>query len=166
MSVIGIGRAAGGWSFHLDGTYTLASPRTILAGVRTQVTIDGVLSDIGHPEVVHNGTHFWNTTTNKVVPPKLNDFGFIRLAVTAKSTSAPSNYFDVELDTTTGTFPIIFKETMVFSKGSGVAQSFNIVMPLFAGPDFVTNGGKIYITPDSDATFWEHGLTAVQTYSS
>lgn len=155
-----------GWDFHLDGEFTPGSPRTILAGVRTQVTIDGTLSDTGSPEAVHNGNHFWDLATNKLIPNGLNNFGMVRLAFVAQSVTASVNRFEVELDTITGSFPIIYQQTGVFAKGAGNPQSFNFVIPLFSGPDFQTNGGTFYITPLADATFHTFALTGVQMYAA
>lgn len=155
-----------GWDFHLDGEYTSVAPRTIASGVRTQITIDGAGADMGHPLVTHNGGHFWNITTNQIIPSALNDFGMVRLAVTGRSVSAPENRFDVELDIGGGTYPIIFKETASLLKGIGNEQSYNFIIPLFAGPEFVANGGTIYITPQYDAQFWEFGITAVRIYAA
>lgn len=155
-----------GWDFHLDGTYTESSRRTILAAARTQVTIDGTAGDFGHPEDMHNGSHFWNISTNKLVPNGLNNFGMIRLAVTAESTNAQTNRFELELDIGGGSFPIIYQQTAIFAKGAGVSQSFNFIIPLFSGTDFQANGGTFFITPLADATFWTFGLTAVQIYGA
>ena len=152
-----------GWDFHLDSIYTSGSTKVILAGVRTKVTIDGVLGDVGHPEVEHNGSHFWNVTTNKIVPSSLNDFGIVRFAVRGLSTVAAENRFEVELDVG-GTSGVIFQETGVFAKGAGAEQAFNFIIPLFAGTDFIANGGELYVTPEADAEFWEHGLTAARIY--
>jgi len=156
-----------GWDFHLDGTYTVGSPRTILAAARTQMTIDGAGGDFGHPETGHGGAgHFWDVTTNKLIPNGLNNFGMVRVAMSAESTVASQNLFEFELDVGGGSFPIIYAQTAVFAKGAGVTQHFNFVIPLFAGSDFQTNGGTFYITPQADATFWDHAITSVQIYGA
>ena len=155
-----------GWDFHFDGTYTEAARRTILAGVRTQMTIDGASGDFGHPAVAHNGNHFWNTSTNKLIPNGLNNFGMVRVALTAESTSAPTNRFELELDVGGGTPPVIYSQTAVFAKGAAVLQHFNFIIPLFSGSDFQANGGTFYITPLADATFWDHAITSVQIYGA
>ena len=155
-----------GWDFHLDGTYTSGAPRTILAGIRTQMTIDGTLGDFGHPEVSHvGGFHFWDVSTNKLVPNGLNNFGIVRVAMTAQSTAASVNRFEFELDVG-GATPIIFQETGVFAKGAGNPQYFNFTIPLFSGTDFQANGGTFYITPLADATFWTQAITSVQIYGA
>ncbi len=152
-----------GWEFHLDAQFTPAAPRLILAGVRTQVTIDGGLADFGHPAVTHNLGHFWDTTQNKVVATGLNNFAFGRFAVTAQSVSNPTNRFELEVDVVTGTFPVIYQETATLAKPAGVDQNFNFVIPLFVGPDFLANGATAFITPQADMTFHTHALTCVLT---
>lgn len=150
-----------GWEFVLDGTYTSGSPRTILASARTQVTIDGVAETSRHPATAQ----FWNTTTNKLLPDALNNFGMVRLHVTAQSTLASTNRFEVELDVG-GTTGVIYQQTAVFAKGAGNPQNFNFVIPLFSGPDFQANGGTFYFTPEADATFWTFALTSVKIYGA
>jgi hypothetical protein len=152
-----------GWDFHLDSEFTSGSPRTILAGVRTQVTIDGLTETLGHPLPLQ---HFWDVVTNKLIPNGVNNFGIVRLAMTAQSTAAPVNFFEIELDTAAGPFSIIYQQTAPFLKGFGNPQNYNFVIPLFSGPDFQANGATFYITPDSDATFWEFAITAAQIYGA
>jgi len=154
-----------GWDFHLDGTFTVGSPKTILAGVRTQITIDGALGDFGHPLGDHNAFHFWNTSSNKLIPDGLNNFGIVRLAMTGQSTAAPTNYFELELDVG-GATPIIYQQTAPFLKGFGNPQNFNFTIPLFAGADFIANGGTFYITPLADATFHTFAITSSKIYGA
>jgi hypothetical protein len=155
-----------GWEFHLDGLYTPASPRTILAGVRTKVTIDAALGDFGHPNLIHADGHFWNTSSNKVIPDALNSFGLGRFAVVAQSVSASVNRFEFEVDVGAGTFPVIFQDTAVLAKGAGVDQNFNISIPLFVGPEFLANGAEMYLTPLADMEFHTHALTIVRLYQA
>ena len=107
----------------------------------------------------------WNTTSNKITPLFADDFYEVRLAITGESDVAPTNRFDIELDVGGGTPPVIFRQTEVFAKGAVNPQSFNISMSLFTGPDFLTNGGEIYITPLADASFWELAITIVRVYT-
>lgn len=155
------------WDFHLDGTYTSSSKRAILAGARTQITIDGQAGNSGHP-VDSNGNHaeFWNSTTNKINPSGLNDFGLVRIAFQAEHTAGATAYIDLELDVGGGAFPVIYQQTSVMLKGTGNPQWFNYVMPLFAGPDFQANGGTVYITPSENSNFWDFAFTGVRIYGA
>lgn len=156
-----------GWDFHFDDEYTLASKRSIAAGVRTKVTINGNLANLGHPPIEGNGhQHFWDDINNKIIPNGLNNFGMVRLAMTGWSDGAGTNHFDVELDVSAGSFPIIYRQTAEFVKGASTIQHFNFVIPLFSGPDFQANGGEFYITPLADASFWEFAITAAAVYGA
>lgn len=166
-----------GWQFHLDGLYTEASPFALLAGVRHQITIDGVLETSGHPidPSATPSLSFWNVTTNKVEPSGLNDFGFVRLAFTGASVGAGANRIEVELDVSalpngTGSpminGDIIFQQTVELVKGAGVQQFFNFTIPLFAGPNFQTNGGIFYITAVGDVNIWLKAITTSRLYTA
>jgi hypothetical protein len=151
------------WEFTLDGTYVdqpsaLACP----AGVRTKITVDGTAAHIHSPNT--NGQHIWNTVNSKFEPLAVNDFYMMRFAITGESDLAAVNRFEVEFDVG-GLTPIIGAETGVFAKGSGNPQSFNFSTGFFAGGDFVTNGGEIYITAEADASFWEIAITVSRTYT-
>lgn len=148
------------WEFNLDSEYTLASKRAIAGGVRTKLTIDGLLdyqaSDLSKV--------MWNKTTQKFEPLVDGDFYQMRIALTAWSDIASVNQFDIEFDVG-GTAGVIGKETAVFAKGAGGVQNFNFSTGFFAGGDFFTNGGEVYITPESDASFWEAAVTISRTYT-
>lgn len=160
------------WDFHLDGTYISSNKRAVTAGTRTLVTIDGVAENIGHPlDSQGNHAEFWTHGTGSpeddfINPSGLNDFGLVRLAFQAEHTAGVNAYIDLELDVGGGSFPIIYNQTAIMLKGQNNAQWFNFVMPLFAGPDFVANGGRIYITPSEDCNFWDFALTAVRIYAA
>jgi len=154
----------GGWEFHLDGEYTVGSPKVISAGVRTQITIDGVAGDFGHPATTHGVGHFWDTTLNKVVAQNLNSFATGRVSFVAKSVASPTNRFELEVDVVGGSFPIIYQDTGVLAKGAGVDQGFNFIIPLFVGPEFLINGATAFITPEEDMSFHTHAITINRTY--
>ena len=163
-----------GWEFHLDAEFTPPnSPRSIAAGVRTHITIDGEFGNFGHPAQTHEEGHIWDLDENAAFPTGLNNFSMGRAAFTGYSDSASTNRFEFEVDVSPvpsvppfPDFPVIFQETGVFAKGAGAAneQSFNFIIPLFVGPDFLANGARGYITPESDATFHTFALTIVQIY--
>lgn len=155
------------WEFHLDSEYTSAAPRAIAAGVRTKITIDGLTEDTGHPIPGHIPGHFWDPDTNKILPIlAVNDFIIARFAVTGQSDSASVNRFEFEVDMGASSFPVIFQETAIFGKGAGNDQSFNFMIPLFIGPDFLTNGAELFITPLLDASFHTFAITIVRVYAA
>jgi hypothetical protein len=149
------------WQHYRDSDYTVGSKLSIAGGVRTKLTNNGVTrteaSPNGYPAV-------WDTTTNKIVPENLDDFYTIRLDIKGWSDLAQTNNFDVEMDIGGG-IGVISADTGVFIKGNGVEQSFNFSSQFFVGSTFITNGGELYITPDSDASFWDIGITISRTYT-
>lgn len=153
-----------GWQFYYDNQYSQGVPRVIAANTPTQITINGGQETVGHPPGL---PAFWNTSTNKVVPNGLNNFGILRLSFRGfYSGGGTSSLFDVTLDAG-GAAGIIWEESGVFLKGSGQAQTFNYIIPLFAGPDFVANGGIFRITSYSNpCSCWQFALTATQIYSA
>lgn len=150
------------WEFNLDGTY-VAQPSglAIAAGIRTKLTVDGTGDAQKSPNFAGN---LWNTVTNKFEPFVANDLYMMRLAITGESDLAATNRFEVEFDVG-GATGVIGRETGVFAKGAGSPQSFNFVSNFFAGGDFLTNGGEIFVTPLADATFWEIAITISRTYT-
>lgn len=163
------------WDFHLDSNYTSGSPRTILAGVRTQITINGGNGNFGHPTDA-NGDHgeFWvhsgsPTGDDYIQPSGLNDFGLVRLAFQAQHTGSIGSdtaYLSLELDVGGGSFPVIYQDDRVMVRGTNNPQWFNFVMPLFSGPDFQSNGGRLFVTPSHDCEFWDFAFTGVRIYGA
>lgn len=154
-----------GWEFDLDGEYTSGSPLFCAAGARTQLTIDAAFGNFGHPISTSGRSSFWDTTENKIVPNGLNNFGLVRLSLTANSIGNPANHMHIELDVGGGSFPIIYEQVSVFAKGSD-PQTFNYTIPLFSGPDFQENGGKFYVTPLNDVNIWQAAITAIALYAA
>lgn len=152
-----------GWQFYYDDQYTQGAPRHITAGSHAQITINGGQETLGHPPGM---PAFWNTTTNKLIPSGLNNFGIVRLAFAGYYTGGGSqSLFDVHLDVG-GTTGIIWEETGIFLKGPSGTQFFNFTIPLFSGPDFQANGGELHFIPQHDCYMWQFALTTVQIYAA
>lgn len=149
------------WQHYRDSTYTVGSKLSIAAGVRTQLTIDGItrteVSPNGYPPV-------WDTATSKIIPECLDDFYTVRLDIKGWSDIAQSNYFDIEMDIG-GALGVVAADTGLFIKGATTIQAFNFSSQFFVGTTFLTNGGTIYLIPDDDASFWDMGITISRTYT-
>jgi hypothetical protein len=149
------------WEFWLDSTYTTSSRLNVAGGVRTKLTCDGLLDNQFAP--AFHTADVWNTGANRLDPKADGDFYTIRVALSGASDAVGANQFEVELDVG-GSAGVIFQETEVFAKGTG-DQSFNIIMPIFVGADFLANGGEIFITPLNDADFWQSAIAINRTYA-
>ena len=153
-----------GWSFTLDSTTGATNGISVAGGVRTQLLVDGTGGHLHSPNWTANNIHIWDVDTSIFQPLAANDFYSMRLAITGQSDVPTDNRFDVEFDVG-GTDGVIARETGVFVKGQGSPQSWNFSTGFFAGGDFLTNGGKIYIIPEGNATFWQLAVTISRTYT-
>ena len=150
------------WEFRLDSVYTDIAPRNILAGARTQITVDGL--NPGSNENNPNHPAIWDPITNKLVPVAENDFYIVRLSLTGFADIAANSYFKIDVDVG-GVAGQIFQQTVPFILTPGTTEAFNITIPVFAGADFAANGGVINITPADDSTFWEFGVMVLHAYT-
>lgn len=149
------------WQHYRDSTYPTGTKLAIAAGIRTQLTNDGITRTVVSP----NGyAAVWDTATNKIIPLNLNDFYTVRVDIKGWSDSAANNYFDIEMDIGGG-LGVVAAETGVFIKGALTEQSFNFSSQFFVGSTFLANGGTIYITPNANASFWDIGITISRTYT-
>lgn len=133
----------GGWEFVYDTTTSLGPL------VDETPTIVPISPNVGETLQFPAGFQIWDSANNKILPPSLNSFGIVRLSFTgvyASGGTAP--HIDVWLDV--GATPlslanVIYKESAVFAKGAAEAQYFNFIVPLFAGADFLANGGTFVV---------------------
>ena len=156
-----------GWESIVDTTYTLASPLAILDGNTSTLFNDGgsIIAD-GLPSDV---TSFYDIATNKITPQLLNDYYMINIRFKAESTVKDS-YFDVGLDVGTPILPlypdgIIFEESKIFNKASGVTHDFNVILNGYAGAIFLANGGIPKVTAhDGDVLIYNIEFQICRTY--
>jgi len=162
-----------GWEFRFDGQYGASGspggPLTLTAETPTKVTFtDNPGEDLRYPSTF---PELWDNTEQKmVIPTFLNGFGIIRLSCLGSYTGGTIPHIDIHVDI--GSDPIapagggtasniIFNGSHPFAKGSGTTQSFNWIIPLFGGPDFVANGAHFIIeSHEANAQVWQFTLTA------
>jgi len=72
--------------------------------------------------------------------------------------------FVLELEVNTG--DIIYGQNFEMNKGIGVSHSFSVVMPVWIGDSFFTNGGKFYINTTDHFTINTVGLYINKTYKA
>jgi hypothetical protein len=132
-----------GWEQITDTTYTSGSPLTILSGVTGKI-LTGTVTRIT-TQLPTGVTEFWDSTTDKLIAVNNGDAFTLSLRFKAKMNVA-SGITDVAINIG-GALNIISQETLVFSKGSGVEQKFDIDFSYFTGTTFISNGGNIEIKP-------------------
>lgn len=132
-----------GWEQISDATYTSGSPLVILNGVTGKI-LTGAVTKI-QTQLPTGVTTFWNETTDKLVAVNNGD-GFTLSLRFKAFMSVTNGLADVAIEIG-GILDGISNETIVFSKGSGVEQKFDIDLSYFTGTTFIANGGIIEIKP-------------------
>lgn len=133
-----------GWASYGDTLYTDVSPLVLVAGAATPLpnnagnTIDDYLPD--------GVTEFYDGTI--ITPQNEGDYYVFTLRFRAKSSTGSLTHLDFGIDIG-GTQGVIFRESLTFTKGSGVYQNYSIVVPFFSGATFIANGGIVKVTSNT-----------------
>jgi len=150
-----------GWEQIIDSTYTSGSPLTILSGVTGKI-LTGTVTKI-QTQLPTGVTTFWNETTDKIVAVNDGDAFTLSLRFKAKMNVA-NGLADVGINIGTP-LNIISQETILFSKGSGVEQRFDLDLSYFTGTTFIANGGNIEVTPlNGDIDIYDIKLVIIRTH--
>lgn len=149
-----------GWNDVSDNLYTSGAPRTILSGVRTQLTNNGLLAATDQSRL---GT-LWDTTTNNYLINDLNAFYLSRITFTAKTTSAAGtpHIILIEYQSDLGSF--IFAGSTQMIKGGSYTNKISSTQGIYIGPAINNTNVKIFVTPDTDITLYETRLIINRTY--
>jgi len=152
-----------GWARYLDSTYTVGSPLAILSGVRATLTNNAVSKlETQLPDGV---TSFFNDGTQKILAIEDGDSYNLSIRFKAKM-SVLSGYFDIDLDIG-GAQGIISQESILFTRGAGTEQRFDIDLTVFSGATFVANGGTLSITPQNgDIDIYDISFVIVRTHKA
>lgn len=150
-----------GWEQITDTTYTSGSPLSIVEGVTGKI-LTGTVSRIT-TQLPSGVTEFYNTTTDKLMAVNDGDAFTLSLRFKAKMDVA-NGLADVAINIG-GALNVISQETLVFSKGIGVEQRFDIDLSYFTGTTFIANGGDIEITPlNGDISIYDIVLVPIRTH--
>ena len=152
-----------GWGRYLDNTYTSGSPLSISNGVRATLT-NNALNKL-ETQLPTGVTTFFNESTQKVTA--INDGDSYNLSIRFKAKMSVNNgYFDIDLDIG-GTQGIISQESIVFTRGSGTEQRFDVDLTVFSGSTFVANGGTLSITPQNgNMDIYDISFVIVRTHKA
>jgi len=134
---------ATGWEQVNDTTYTSVSPLVVLNGVTGKILNNGGTRIT--TQLPTGIAKFWDESTNKLLGVNNGDAFTLSLRFKAKMNVA-SGLADIDINIG-GSLGAISNETILFSKGSGVEQKFDIDMSYFTGTTFIANGGSIEVTP-------------------
>lgn len=153
-----------GWVNIADSQYTLASPRTILAGARTQITINGLGATTNRTYA--DGLHADVFDGNRFKPAAMGEAYQLRLTCTVtQTTSGAGHYIAFEADIGADEVPFISAERSIpLVKGQGVPTMITISDPFFCLDTFGRNGARFYVTPSVDITLWGTALFIQRTF--
>lgn len=149
-----------GWNDISDGLYTVSSPRTILAGVRTQLTNNGALAATDQSRL----GAIWNTTTNNYLFNELNSFYMSRITFKVKATAAANVPYVIHQEYQSDLASFVFAGTSFSIKGGSIVNFVSITQGIYIGPNINAYPLKIFVTPDTDITLYETRLVINRTY--
>jgi len=150
-----------GWQQVTDTTYTSGSPLAIASGVTGKI-LTGTVTEIT-TQLPTGVTTFWNNTTDKLVAVNNGDAFTLSLRFKAKM-NVSTGLVDVGINIG-GALNVISEETLLFSKGSGVEQRFDIDLSYFTGTTFIANGGTIEVTPlNGNIEIYDIVLVIIRTH--
>lgn len=150
-----------GWEQITDTTYTSGSPLSISSGVTGKIQT-GTITRIT-TQLPLGVTEFWNGTTDKLVGVNDGDAFTLSLRFKAKMNVA-NGITDVGINIG-GALNVISQETLLFAKGSGVEQRFDIDLSYFTGTTFISNGGAIEVKPiNGDVEIYDIVLVIIRTH--
>ena len=150
-----------GWEQITDTTYTAGSPLVILSGVTGKI-LTGTTTKI-QTQLPFGVTTFWDETTDKLLAVNNGDAFTLSLRFKAKMNVA-NGLADIDINIG-GSLGAISNETILFSKGSGVEQKFDIDLSYFTGTTFIANGGSIEVTHiNGDVSIYDIVLVIIRTH--
>lgn len=153
-----------GWVNITDSQYTQAAPRSIIAGTRAQITIDGLGAATNRAFAAGLGLDVWSG--DRFRPAAMGEAYNLRLTLTiAKSTSSGGDYAQIEADIGTDAAPFISAaQSLPLVKASGAPTIATISAPFFYLDTFGRNGARIFITPSVDVTIWGAAIFIQRTF--
>jgi len=157
------GTGGSGWIFEADSVHTTGSRQTILAGVRTLFTVDGLGGTTEESFSDTLPTDLWDTNT--INPAAVGEVYSTRVGINIAPTVVGDGYVELELDIGSGSQIIILDRRLTLQKGSGVTHGFSAGFPIFCLATFNTNGGKFYLTPSINVEVWNKSIFLQRTYS-
>lgn len=152
-----------GWVNIADSQYTAVSPLVILAGVRTQLTIDGLGAATNRTYA--NGLHPDVWSGNVFKPAALGDTYALRWTATLAHGGAGTGEFaTLEMDIG-GSIGVAAVKRINLTKGVGIDDRVTLDLALFCLDTFGANGGKLYLTPSADTEVHSQAIFIQRTFT-
>jgi hypothetical protein len=152
-----------GWAIYASTAYTSGAKLSIAATTRTKITLNSSGGASTNAYVADGDSDYYNISTGKIMPTAAGDAYDVRLIFSCDVAGSGVAYVDADLDIG-GAIGIVAQETKVVSKGSSVENKILLSWPIFCLSTFVSNGGEIYLTPDTNMDFWDFSILITKTH--
>ena len=162
-----------GWEFRFDSQFHTGNRHTVSEWTANSDNEKITFSDNPGEDLRYPTTfpEIWDDVNEKlVIPTFLNGFGVVRVSTLGQYTGGTVPHLELQIDV--GSDPIapagggtasniIYRDTQTFARSANDPQSFNWIIPLFGGGDFVANGAHFIVSAhDADIDIWDHTITA------
>ena len=154
----------GGWARYDDTQYTQAAPFNIVHNAAAVVIPNNAGFKI---ETQLNSTSsFYDGTTNRITPNKVNDAYSMVVTFKAKTINASQNHLDIIMSSAGPTPYDRLAKTIIFTK-TATWENFNETFLFYADSDFVANGNqwKISATGNNDVQITDVIYYIQKTYT-
>lgn len=148
-----------GWVNYADSQYTAGSPLSLLAGARTQITIDGLGATTSTDYA--NGMHSDVWAGNRFNPAAVGEAYNVRLTMTITQTTSGNGHHatfeaDIGFVAASQSIPLI--------KGQDVSTIATLSAPFFCLQTFGLAGARFYITPSTDVSLHSAAVFIQRTF--
>ena len=140
-----------GWVFVGDTLYTETNPFSVPATVKTKITNNaGTFINVIFPL---GGMTWWSNATNSFQFDNVGDTYDVRVQFKVKPTLNNQD-FELELNQG-GADPVVISKTIVLGTNAGEITNVSETLDFATLDDFVSNGGELFITSDSDLEIYD-----------
>jgi len=142
---------------YSDGEHTSGSPQAVTAASTVQLTNNGAL--LATPSRMPGDGAYWNTTTDLITLPRLNEVWTVRVGFTYDQTGGGTNHY-VRVDFVIpdgGGDIIIGSETLAILKDDATIYLENF--KFFVGSSLLSNGLRIDLTPSVNGDLYGKNIT-------
>jgi hypothetical protein len=153
-----------GWVNVADGQYTQAAPLSFPAGVKTQITINGLGATTNKEYANGMSADVWSD--DKFKPSAIGEVYNLRLTgIITSLSSATGTYatFDADIGTDEAPF-IAASQSIPLIKGQGVPTIFTVSAPFFTLATFGVNGARLFLTSSVDVVAYNFAIFIQRTF--
>lgn len=149
-----------GWNDIADNLYTVGSPKSILSGVRTQLTNNGAAAQT---DISRLGA-IWDTSLNQFLVNDLNAFYIVRVGFKVKAAAVAGVPYLLTVEYQSANGPTVINgDTRVLKGGSAINQ-ISMTQGFYNGSFINNQSVKIFVTADTDITLYDIGFTIQRAY--